>query len=77
MDKQPEAFPTLAEDHDRIEFLKYLTDFLTQFTRRAEALSLKEIAYFLSMASLASHDLLAKLAEEDIQRAMNSLPLIA
>jgi hypothetical protein len=77
MNQVPENSSSSTGLQDRLEFLQYLSDFLTQFIRKAEALSLHEIAYFLSMASLASHDLLAKLAEEDIEAALKNLPLMA
>jgi hypothetical protein len=52
------------------EFLQYLSQFLVQFTRMAEAQNLHQIAYFLSMAALETHDHLDH-AQAKATRALN------
>jgi hypothetical protein len=61
MKSLPEASISPAELQERIEFVKYLTDFLVQFTKTAETMKLNQLAYFLSMAALESRDSLTAL----------------
>jgi hypothetical protein len=62
MPQAPAEMP--AEFPSRVAFLRYLSDFLAQFTRTAESHELHQVAYFLSMAALESADHLAKLQAE-------------
>jgi hypothetical protein len=48
-----------AEIERRIAFLNYLSDFLQEATHMSEALKLRQVAYFLSMAKVETNDQLA------------------
>lgn len=56
------AVATVTDKEQMLAFLKFLSEFLLQFTRKAEALSMHQTAYFLSMAAADTSDTLNKLA---------------
>lgn len=65
----------------RIAMLEYMTDFLACFTRTAEALDLKSMAYFLAMAAVETNDRLRDLKAEsvvgEVKRPQASLQISA
>jgi hypothetical protein len=49
---------TESDFHARMAFLNFSSDFLVQFTRKAEILKLSQMAYFLSMAAMEATETL-------------------
>lgn len=65
MNALPEAVYAAPADFDaRISYLQYMADFLMQFTRTSEALELRQMTYFLSMAVAEARDQLNGLRDD-------------
>jgi hypothetical protein len=62
-----ETHSSLSDIDSRIAFLNYTSDLLKHSTKTSEALKLRQIAYFLSMATIEAMDQLAKL---EVQREL-------
>jgi hypothetical protein len=62
-----ESYSSLSDIDNRIAFLNYTSDMLKHSTKTSEGLKLRQVAYFLSMATIEAMDELAKL---EIQREL-------
>ncbi len=78
MNALPEAVSAAPADFDaRISYLQFIADFLLQFTRTSEALELRQMAYFLSMAATEARDQLNALRDHTANDRSEPLPAVA
>ena len=67
----------LDEVHAKIAFLQFTPDFLVQFARKSEDLTLHQLGYFLSMTAMEAAEMLQTLQTEISASSVRPLsPLI-